>query len=137
MSVLNDIRVALENHLATTPAPALPAIAWPNVPFVRTEGTPFIHVEFLPVTRRPAVVGPNPEHRISGLFYMTIYTPEDRGASSGMLLADRLVTRFNGSSAIVAPNVTVRLEYSEVKSPLHEPPFFVIPVETGWFAFKP
>jgi hypothetical protein len=140
MSVTNDIRVALENHLATTPAtpaPALPAIAWPNVPFTRVEGSPFIRAEFIPVTRRPVVAGPNPEQRISGLFYLTIFTPEDRGAAAGMALADKLLVRFNGSSAIVASNVIVRIEYSEVKMPLHDPPFFAIPVEIGWYAYKP
>jgi hypothetical protein len=140
MSVLNSIRVALENHLATTPAtpaPALPAIAWPNVPFTRAVNTPFIRAEFIPVTRRPAVVGPNPEHRISGLFYLTVFTPEDGGAAAGMSLADKLLLRFNGSSSIIASNVIVRIAYSEVKMPLHDPPLFAIPVEVGWFAFKP
>ena len=136
MTVTNDIRVALENHLNTTPAPALPVIAWPNVPFTPTTGTPYIRAEYIPVARRPFVVGPDPEQRINGLFYLTVFVPENEGAATGTEIADRLVARFNGSDAIVSPNVTVRLEYSEVKQPLHSPPFFAIPVEIGWYAFK-
>ena len=135
MTALNHIRVALENHLSTT-SPALPAIAYPNVPYTRVTGTPYLRVEFIPVTRRPVVIGPTPEQRISGLFYVTVYTPEDRGANAGMALADQLLARFNGSDSIVTANVMVRLEYSEAKMPLHDPPFFAIPVEIGWFAYK-
>jgi hypothetical protein len=138
MTTLNDIRVALESHLASTaasPAPALPAIAWPNVPYTPAPGTPYIRVEFIPALRRPVVAGPNPEQRFSGLFYLTIFTPEERGAATGTTLADKLLTRFNGSSSIVTTNAIVRLEYSEAKMPLHDPPFYAIPIEVGWYAY--
>lgn len=138
MTTLNDIRVALESHLAstaTTPAPALPAIAWPNVPYTPAPGTSYLRVEFIPALRRPVVAGPNPEQRFSGLFYLTIFTAEERGAAAGMALADKLLTRFNGSSSIVTTNAIVRLEYSEAKMPLHDPPFYAIPIEVGWYAY--
>jgi hypothetical protein len=134
-SLLNPIRVALENHLATIGGDPLPAIAWPNVPFTRAVGAPYIHVEFLPMGRRPVTVGPAPEQRRFGLFFLTVYTPESQGAAAGMLLAERLERRFDGSTAIVAPTVNVRLEYSEAKPPLQDPPFFAIPVEIGWYAY--
>jgi hypothetical protein len=135
MTAINNIRVALEAHLSST-SPALPAIAWPNVPFTPVPGTTYLRTEFIPVTRRPVTAGPDPEQRINGLYYITVYTQEDQGAAAGMGIADALLSRFNGSTAILAANVTVRLEYSEVKQPLHDPPFFAIPVEIGWYAFK-
>lgn len=133
MSNTNAIRIALENHLNTS-TPTLPAIAWGNVPFTRAEGTPYIRAEFIPVARRPVVAGPDPEQRTNGLFYLTIFTPENKGANAGMVLADQLLARFNGSDAIVTDSVTVRIEYSEVKQPLHDPPFYAIPVEIGWYS---
>jgi hypothetical protein len=163
MSKLNAIRVALENHLATTPAfpswflafgtwdasktwldappwlvlpPALPAIAWPNVPFTPVTGTPYIRADFVPTLRRPVVAGPDPEQRLSGLFMLTVFTPEAQGAAAGMEIADKLLDRFNGSGAIIASTVTVRLEYSEARMPLHSPPFYAIPVEIGWYAYS-
>jgi hypothetical protein len=136
MSVYDKIRVALENHLATM-SPPLPAIAWPNVPFTPATGQSYLRAQFIPTARRPTVVGPTPEQRIQGLFAINIYTPEYQGASAGMVLADRIITRFNGSSSIVASSVTVRLEYSEATLPLHDPPFFVIPVQIGWYAYNP
>jgi hypothetical protein len=135
MTATNAIRIALENHLNTT-SPTLPVIAWPNVPFVPAPGTTYLRAQFVPLTRRPVTAGPNPEQRLSGQFFVTVYTPEENGADEGMLIADRLLTRFNGSSAILTSSVSVRLAYSEVKMPLHDPPFFVIPVEIGWYAYK-
>ena len=135
MSVMNDIRIALENHLATM-VPPPPAVAWPNVPFTRQEGQTFLVIDFQPLVRRPSTVGTDPEQRVSGQFFITVYTPEAQGASEGMLLADALLIRFNGASAVIAPKVVVRLEYSEVKRALHDPPFFAIPVEIGWYAYS-
>jgi hypothetical protein len=133
MTTLNDIRVALESHLAGL-STSMPDVAWPNVPFTPVVGTTFLRAEFIPVTRRPAVAGPDPAQRFSGQFYVTVCTPEERGAAEAMALADALVLHFNGSSSLPT-NSVVRLEYSEAKMPLHDPPFYVIPVEIGWFAY--
>jgi len=134
MTVTNSIRIALENHLAGMVG--VPAVAWPNVPYTPTPGTPYLRVQFIPVNRRAVVAGPNPEQRHSGLFYVTAYTAESLGSSAGLVLADVIQARFNGSSAIVTSPVIVRIEYSEVKLPLHDPPFYAIPVEIGWYAFR-
>lgn len=134
MTKLNDIRVALENHLATADM-VLPDVAWPNVPYKRDPQTSFIRVEFLPLVRRPVTAGPAPEQRRSGLLMLTVFTPEGRGAAEGTLLAEQIEERFSGSTSIVTPEVIVRLEYSEAKRPLHDPPFYAIPVEIGWYAY--
>lgn len=136
MTKLNAIRVALENRLATS-TPALPAISWPNVPFTPASGTPYIRARFIPVTRRPVTAGPLPEQRHTGLFMVNVYTPEDQGAAAGMAYAEQIMTRFDGSSAIITADVIVRVEYSEAKLPLHEPPFYVIPVEISWYSYVP
>lgn len=134
MTKTNAIRIALENRLATT-SPALPAIAWPNVPFKPTRGQPYLRAQFAPVTRRPVTAGPDPDQRHAGLFMVYVYTPEDQGAAAGTLLADQILARFNGSDAEIAADVIVRFEYSEAKLPLHDPPFYVIPVEVGWYSY--
>jgi len=164
MTSLNSIRAALERQLvenvnwflgtgvwreggvwsdgqswttgASIVTPALPAIASPNVPFTPVEGTPYLRVQFAPVLRRPVVAGPDPEQRYSGLFFVTIFTPEDLGAGAGMAIADQLLDRYTGSDALLTQDAVVRLEYSEAKMPLHEPPFFAIPLEIGWYAYR-
>jgi hypothetical protein len=156
MSSFNDIRAALETHLADMPlsnpwdfdpswddsSPTVPSvddvlqIAWPNAIFEPRPNLPHLRVQFLPTSRRAAVVGPNPEQRLIGLFFVTVYTPEMEGSGIGMTLADLIMARFDASSSLITPKVTVRLEYSEVRLPLHDPPFFAIPVEIGWYAYK-
>jgi hypothetical protein len=134
MTTLNDIRIALESHLnGFMPNP--PPIAWPNVRYTPTPGETFIRAEFLPVSRRPVVAGPDPEQRFDGLLYLTVFIPSEQGAEQGIEIADALMERFNGSSAIVSPNGIVRLAYSEAKMPLQDPPFWAIPVEIGWYAY--
>lgn len=113
----------------------LPEIAWPNVAFTRVTGTPFMRAEFIPVLRRPVVAGPNPEQRHSGLFYVTIFVPESLGSGDGFTYVDRLLDSFAGSDAVITDSAIVRLEYGEAKMPLHDPPFFAIPVEIGWYAY--
>ena len=113
----------------------MPPVAWPNVPFTPVTGTTYLRAEFIPVLRRPVTTGPDPEQRHSGLFYVTVYTPEEKGAAEGIGLADDLLSHFNGSDAIVTTNAIVRLEYSEAKMALHDPPFYAIPIEIGWYAY--
>jgi hypothetical protein len=131
---LSAIRTILESHLAAT-TPALPAIAWPNVPFTPTVGTPYIAAEFIPVLRRPVVVGPTPEQRTSGMLYLTVCTPEARGAAAGYLVVDQLLSRFRGHISLSSGGITVSIEYSEAKMALHNQPFYVIPVEIGWYSY--
>jgi hypothetical protein len=52
-SIQNDIRAALESHLAATSG--LPSIAYENVAFEPTTGTSFLKVQYLPTVTRPAV----------------------------------------------------------------------------------
>jgi hypothetical protein len=164
MSVYNLIRAALETQLTenvnwflrtgewrtfgewfdaqdwetgeTIMSPALPGIARQNARFARAEGVSFIEITFDPVLRRAVTAGPDPEKRTSGLFYATVYTPEAVGSGAGFDIADQIVSRFDASSAILYPDVIVRIEYGEAKPALHTPPFFAIPVEIGWYAYK-
>lgn len=156
MSSFNDIRAALETRLADTPlynpwdfdpswddsAPAVPSvsdvipIAWPNAAFAPRPNVPYLTVQFVPTSRRAAVVGPDPEQRLVGLFFVNVYTPEMEGSGIGMTLADIIMARFDAASSLITPKIAVRIEYSEARLPLHDPPFFVIPVEIGWYAYK-
>jgi len=134
MTVMAKIRTALENHLATT-TPALPAIAWDNVPFSQAPGTSYIQAVFAPLSRRPAVRGPNPQQRYDGALSLTICTPEDRGPGEATALADRLLARFNGSTSVLGTGVTVSIDYSEADTGYQRPPFYCVPVRVAWYTY--
>lgn len=136
MSTTNAIRIALENHLQgmDSSSDPLPPVAWPNVPFTPPENAVYLRAEFIPVLRRPVTVGAGPKQRHSGMFYVTVFSPERSGAAAAVEWVDLLQARFDASTSISAAAVTVRIDYAEAKQPLHTPPFFAIPVEIGWHA---
>ena len=134
MTVTNDIRAELEKHLSTT-APALPAIAWGNVKFDQTAVTRYIEARFAPMSRRPAVRGPDPQYRHSGIFLLTVCVEEETGAGEGLTLVDRLLGRFRVDTAILGVDVNVRIDYSEPETPYQRPPFYCLPVRVGWYCY--
>lgn len=134
MSVIYDkIRVALERYLSLTST--LPDVAWPNVDYTPTTGTPFIKVQFQPTSRRPSVKGPTPRHRYQGLLTLLCYQPEGQGSGASDDLANLLVDRFNSTVDIIYDGVAVRVEYSEVQSSYINSPWYVTPVTIAWFSY--
>ena len=134
-AITRKIRLALQAHLVNTPAPALPTIDYDNVRFDQEPGVPYIQAQFAQLARRPAVRGPDPEHRYSGIFLLTVCTPENSGPTAGEEVADQLQERFNGASSIQGVDVNVSIEYSEAEMGYHRPPFYCIPVRVGWYCY--
>ena len=136
MSIYADIRQCLENHLNTTTDFTLPDIAWENVQYEPTTGTRFISVRFQPTSRRPAVRGLSPQHRIQGLFTILCYSPENQGPGSSQALVDNLVDRFESTTDITLSGTTVSIEYVEQNTPYSSPPWYVTPVTVAWYVYN-
>jgi hypothetical protein len=134
MTIVSDIRAALETHLATTPA--LPRIAYPNVPFEQNALAAHIEVDFSPTSRTPANRGPNPQYRHQGLFVLTVCVPEDQGSGQAYDIADVLLGRFAGSSDVLGFALPVSINTSEVLGDFKRPPFFCVPVSVSWYAYE-
>jgi hypothetical protein len=160
MTIINDIRACLDTHLSGTVG--IPAIARQNVPYQATTNTPFIKVDFMPTSRRPAVRGLNPQQRYDGLYNILICTPEGLGSGAGYDVADLLLDRFNATTDVVYTNPTdaillengddillengdrqllgsptiVSIDYSEVRTSFLDPPFYCTPITVGWFIYN-
>ena len=132
MPILNDIRATLDTALAA--ATNLPAIAFENAPFEQNAGTPHLRVAFFLTSRRPAVRGPDPQHRYQGLYQVTVAVPTDQGTGTALDYADLLMTEFDGSSDI-SGTPTVSIEYAETGSPFYDDPFYCIPVQVAWYVY--
>lgn len=135
----DDIRATLETHLAATAD--LPPIAWSNDQTFDQTDLPvgedsYLQVQFAPVQKRPAVRGPNPQYRYSGLFVVTVCVPERTGTGEAYRLAGTLLDRFLVDSPIQGVDVNVSIRYSEPETGFHRPPFFCVPVRVDWFAFR-
>lgn len=134
MTVMNDIRQALDARLAATSG--LPSVFFENVENEQVPTTSHIRVQFIPTSRRPANRGPSPQHRIQGLYVLTICTPVDEGSGLALDYVDSLLARFNGSSNVTGVAITVSIEYSEAGSAFVDEPFYCVPIEIAWYAYE-
>lgn len=132
MPILNDIRATLDTTLAA--ATNLPAIAFENAPFEQNAGTPHLRVAFFLTSRRPAVRGPDPQHRYQGLYQVTVAVPTDQGSGGALDYADLIMTEFDGSSDISGTPI-VSIEYAETGSPFYDDPFYCVPVQIAWYVY--
>lgn len=134
MSVMNDIRQALDARLAATTG--IPTVFFENVGNDQVPGTPHVRVQFISTSRRPANRGPNPQHRIQGLYVLTVCVPPDAGSGLALDYVDALLDRFNGSTNVAGVAITVSIEYSEAGSAFVDEPFYCVPIEIAWYAYE-
>lgn len=139
-SILQDIRAALETHLSNISG--LPAIVYENVnEFDPTTGTPFIQCKFLPVTRRPAVRGLNPQQRYGGVFAIQVYTPTGQGPAQADSYADLILESFDATTDISFTNssdetIIVSIDYAERNAGLTDNPWYFVPVSVHWYIYN-
>jgi len=139
MSIYKDIRAALEKHLDDTAG--LPDVAWENVDFSPTTGTAYVKPSFQPTSRRPAVRGLNPQHRIQGVFTILCYQPENIGPGASATLVDTLVDRFDSTTDISYTNasmetIQVSIEYTQQQPSYSVPPWYVTPITVAWYIYS-
>lgn len=138
MSIYNNIRAALESHLSTTAD--LPDIAYENVSFDPTTGSSFLKVAFVPVSRRPAVRGSNPQQRYDGVFRVFCYTPEGNGPAAADDLANKVMDAFDATTDISftpagGDEIIVSVDYAERDSGFVDTPWYYATVNIGWYVF--
>jgi len=134
-SIYTDIRAALETRLGDTAS--IPDIAWENVSYSPTTGSPFIKPMFSPTSRRPAVRFTNPQKHYLGIFTLLCHYPENQGPGASQRVVDTLVERFDATTDVSYTNadsetIILSLEYAEQKNPYSNPPWFVTPIIIGW-----
>jgi len=133
-NIQKEIRAALETQLSMVAS--LPEVAYQNVPYNPTTGTSYIEVTYLPTSRRPAVRGLNPQQRYEGVFAINCYAPEGNGPSAAETIAENVANAFEATTSITTNNVTVSIDYSEVIQGFLDSPWFVVPVNIGWYAYN-
>jgi len=134
MSIMNDIRAVLENHLRTMSG--VPPIATPNIKFDPDENILFVRAQFIPRSRRPDVRGPNPMQRYEGLYNLLVCSPTYVGEGAGLEAADSLLARFDATTDITRNGVTVRIDYAELGLSYQDTPFFCTPVVVSWYTYN-
>lgn len=138
-SIYDDIRAALESKLySLTDLPVLYPEGSTRTP---TVGTPYIKHLFVPVTRRPAVTGSNPQKKYSGVFRVFCYYPSDKGPAQADDMADKIIEAFDAPTNIPFTNsdsevIIVTTNYAERDEGRPDKPWYYVTINIGWYIYK-
>ena len=133
-SIYDDIRAALEVKLSTVAG--VPSIGWENAQFSPTTGQPYVKPRLMPTRREPAVRGTNPQMYYQGIFRIECYVPEGAGPSAGDDLADKIINAFEATTGVSQGRTIVSIRYAEREMAEIDGPFYMIPVNIGWYIYK-
>lgn len=136
-SIYDDIRAALEVKLSNVVG--IPPIAYENLSYSPTTGTSFVQPRFIPVSRRPAVRGLNPQQRYDGVFRVFCYVPEGNGPAAADDLADKVIDAFDATTDISFNNgsstIVVSIDYAERDNGFVDSPWYYVAVNIGWYIY--
>lgn len=133
-SIYDNIRAALETKLNAVSG--VPSIGWENLQFSPTTGQSYVKPRLLPTSRVPAVMGPNPQMYYQGIFRVDCYVPKDKGPAAGDDLADKIIDAFEAATDVTYNSTIVSIRYAERESADIDGPFYMIPVNIGWYIYS-
>ena len=136
-SIYDSIRAALEVKLSNVTG--IPPIAYENVSFSPTTGQAFVQPRLIPVSRRPAVRGPNPQQRYDGVFRVFCYVPEGQGPAAADDLANKVIDAFDATTDISftsgGSTIVVSVDYAERDNGFVDSPWYYVAVNIGWYIY--
>lgn len=136
-SIYDSIRAALEVKLSNVAG--IPPIAYENVSFSPTTGQAFVQPRFIPVSRRPAVRGPNPQQRYDGVFRVFCYVPEGQGPAAADDLVNKVIDAFDATTDISFTSggntIIVSVDYAERDNGFVDSPWYYVAVNIGWYIY--
>lgn len=134
MSIYDNIRAALETKLSNTVG--IPTIAYENVKFEPTTGTPFVRCQLVPAIRRPAVRFTNPQQEYTGSFLVMCYVPENQGPNAADTLANTIIDEFDATTDINDAGIILSIRYAERRPGYNQSPWYVVPVDISWYIYN-
>lgn len=133
-SILPTIRKLLETKLSEVVG--IPDIAWENIKYNPTTGSPYVKPTFIPTIRRPNCVGVNPEQYYQGLFQLECFVPTGRGPSEADELAQLLTTEFDATTTISDTDVSIIIRRTEVSQGITDDAWHKTIVSISWFTYN-
>jgi len=135
MSIIyQDIRRGLEQKLSQVSG--IPDIAYENVNYDPTTGTSWVRPMLVPVSRRPATRGTNPQQLYRGIFRVDCFIAEGRGPNLGDQLANSIIEDFEATTDITFNSKKISIDYAERGEGRISSPWYFIPVNIGWYIYN-
>jgi len=138
MAVLTEIDDAFNNQLQAAAIVDATQIAWPNVVFVPTKGTPYLKPEKAGRARMPLGYGADAVQQWTGVWQVGVYVPRDSGEHEQARLAGAVMDAFPRGLTLTTPS-GLRILVSHTSAPLPVPvgDWSSLPVQINWFATEP
>lgn len=133
-SVYQEIRNAFETNLVNVTG--LPEVAWENIDFQPTTGTPFVAVQLIPISRQPAVRGLNPSQRYDILYRIDVLYPTGNGPAAAEAMADTILEAFDSTTDISGSTLTISITNSDRGQGTVDEPWYVIPLSINAYVYE-
>lgn len=105
MSLNNNIQNALTTQLSGVSG--LPEIAYANINFSSSQGTPFVKPSLIPARSKLYSLE---EELHQGIYQVDIYTPIDKGTAPILLIADSIRDSFKNQNTLVSDTDTIYIQ---------------------------
>ena len=106
-TIYTDIRAALTAHLASMAD--LPEVAWENVGFTPTTGTPYLKPEILWSESFQSEIGTDGANRESGIYQITCSYPPGEGSGPLNAMLGKIRDRFKRGTTLTYNGLTVKI----------------------------
>ena len=118
----------------------VPSIAWENVKYTPTTGTPYIQTRFMPIDRRSPFIGLDTDgkhfsQRYVGIFQLNLYYPESRGQKPTNTIVNEICDKFDAGTDLSHDGVYVTISQTERMRGINESPWFITPVNVHWYSY--
>ena len=141
-SVLEKIRKGLDSRLkATTEIPSVGGvkqIAWENLRFIPTEGTPWVRPTLSQLEAPMDSLGINNFLKRSGLYLINVFSPKFQPTNVIENIAGGIEQRFRGGTKITQDDITITILKGHVHNQIliGEEAWINLPLVVEWYCYE-
>lgn len=122
-----DIQAALNDRLSDE-FPAMP-IAWENVSYTPTLGTPYLRAHWFPVESKPITLGSSPFIERKGFFQIDCVYPAGQGWGDARSKVAEIVAAFPPRTSFIYNGLEVNIEEIKPHKGLPGDGWYMIPTD--------
>lgn len=132
-TLYRDIRAALANHLNTMTG--VIAVAWENVAYTPTVGTPYLRPTVLMGQPRQAAIGDTGPNEQVGVYQIDLFYPPGKGTGDINAMAGKIEQRFKRGTKIAYNGVTLTIRSVYLSAMQQGADWVQLPVNITFYTF--
>lgn len=135
MSAFRDISIALNQRVQAYATANSRSVAYENIGYTPTTGTPFIRPTVLPVDTVQAGLGSKGQEFHDGIFQVDVFWPVDQQKALALAEADSIADYFARGLTLTYNGVNVRIGTASIGASNRENSWYQIPVLIDYHSF--